>query len=153
MTPKEALDILRNRVSKLALNHKIGNRDIANLEVKDIVMSIETHVIPTFEQALTELEAIKRYPTSDEVCEALSEWYRCEIMHNNYEHDDINETCIRDSFYRVRIKKDMDDKPYKVRHEIVAGGSDGITMNAWLPLHLITLIGRFYEGLGKGALK
>ena len=99
-------------------------------------------------EALELLEA-KLTPTADEVCKALSMWYGCEDMHNNKEHDDINESYIRDSFYRVKIKKDMDDKPYKVRHEIVAGGSDGITMNAWLPPHLITLIGRFYEGLGK----
>ena len=44
----EALNILKNRISTLALNHKIGNRDIANLEIKDIVTGIETWVVPIF---------------------------------------------------------------------------------------------------------
>lgn len=57
---KEALEILKNRVSTLALNHKIGNRDIANLEIKDIVTSIETWVIPIFEKALIELEQAQK---------------------------------------------------------------------------------------------
>ena len=59
MTPKEELDYLKNRISKLELNHKIGNRNIANLEIKDVVMGIETHVIPSLENALTELEELK----------------------------------------------------------------------------------------------
>ena len=37
----------------------IANKDIANLEIKDIVTSIETLVIPIFEKALTELEQTK----------------------------------------------------------------------------------------------
>lgn len=60
MTPKEALEYLKNRVTTLSLNHKIGSRDIAKAEVKDIVMGIESHVIPTFEHALTEFEELKR---------------------------------------------------------------------------------------------
>ena len=39
----------------------------------------------------------------------------------------------------------MDDKPYKVKQDIVAGGSDGITFNAWLPPRLIKRIAQFYE--------
>ena len=84
-------------------------------------------------------------PTADELCEELSEYFGTEVLHNTYEHDDINETFMRDAFYRVRIKKDMDDKPYKVKWDIVAGGSDGITFNAWLPPRLIKRIAQFYE--------
>lgn len=60
MTPKEALEYLENRLSKLAINHKIGNRNIANLEIKDIVAGIETHVIPTIEALVVEHEALKK---------------------------------------------------------------------------------------------
>lgn len=98
---------------------------------------------------LNKIEKALTPPTSDEVCEALSEYYGVEVLHNTYEHDDINETFMRDAFYRVKIKFDMDGKPYKVKHDIVAGGVDGITLNAWLPPYLITMIGRFYEGLEK----
>lgn len=60
MTPKEALEYLENRVSTLAINHKIGNRNIANLEIKDIVTGIKTHVIPTIEALESEHEALKK---------------------------------------------------------------------------------------------
>ena len=52
MTVFNALEILKNRVITLSLNHKIGSRDIAKQEVKEVVMSIKTHVIPTLEKAL-----------------------------------------------------------------------------------------------------
>lgn len=57
---KKALEILKNRVSKLHINHKIGNKDIAKLEILDIAKAIENHVIPIFEQALNELERLKK---------------------------------------------------------------------------------------------
>ena len=60
MTAKEALEVLKNRTAALSLNHKIGSRDIAKQEVKEIVMSIKTHVIPTLEKSLTELEELKK---------------------------------------------------------------------------------------------
>ena len=66
---EKALGILKNRISTLALNHKIGNRDIANSEIKDIVKAIETHVTPIFEQVLTELEQAQKQ-------EKLLELYR-----------------------------------------------------------------------------
>ena len=52
MTPFNALEYLKNRITILSLNHKISNRDIAKQEVKGIVMGIETHVIPTLDKAL-----------------------------------------------------------------------------------------------------
>lgn len=79
------------------------------------------------------------------MCKELGEYYGEEVFHNTYEHDDINETFMCDAFYRVIIKKDMDDKPYKVKRDIVAGGSDGITFNAWLPPRLTKRIAQFYE--------
>lgn len=97
------------------------------------------------ERLLANVKKALTPPTADELCEELSEYFGTEVLHNTYEHDDINETFMRDAFYRVRIKKDMDDKPYKVKSDIVAGGSDGITFNAWLPPRLIKRIAQFYE--------
>ena len=71
MTPKEALEYLKNRITTLSLNHKIGSRDIAELEVKGIVMGIETHVIPTLEKALERAKKV----------EELLELYHSKDMH------------------------------------------------------------------------
>lgn len=57
---EEALGILKNRVSKLYINHLIGNKDIAKLEILDIAKAIENHVMPIFEQALTKLEQAQK---------------------------------------------------------------------------------------------
>ncbi len=59
MTLKEALEYLKNRITTLSLNHKIGNRDIAKLEVKEIVMGIEIHVIPTLEKSLERAKKVE----------------------------------------------------------------------------------------------
>ena len=71
MTAFNALEILKNRITTLSLNHKIGSRDIAKQEVKEIVMCIETHVIPTLEKALERAKKV----------EELLEVYRSKDMH------------------------------------------------------------------------
>lgn len=126
----EALKNIINEISNYKL-HGLGDENW--LGIQDVIQDIDT-----LEKALTP-------PTEEEVCEALSEYYGVEVKHNNYEHDDINESFMRDAFYKVRIKEDMDGTKYKVKHDIVAGGKDGLSFNAWLPAHLITLIGKFYE--------
>ena len=59
MTPFNALEYLKNRIITLSLNHKIGSRDIAKQEVKEIVMGIKTHVIPTLEKSLERLKKVE----------------------------------------------------------------------------------------------
>ena len=59
MTPFNALEILKNRIATLSLNHKIGSRDIAKQEVKEIVMGIKTHVIPTLEKDLERTKKVE----------------------------------------------------------------------------------------------
>lgn len=59
MTPLNALEYLKNRITTLSLNHKISNRDIAELYVKEIVMGIETHVIPTLEKTLERTKKVE----------------------------------------------------------------------------------------------
>jgi len=65
------LEYLKNRIAALSLNHKIGNRDSAKQEVKDIVKGIKMHVIPTLEK---DLERAKKV-------EELLELYRSKDMH------------------------------------------------------------------------
>ncbi len=72
------------------------------------------------EHALNELEIIKSYPTVDEVCSELSE----HIEHSVYYAND----------------------KFKVHGDVYG---EIVDLNS-LPPHLITLIGRFYEGLEKG---
>lgn len=59
MTPFYALEILKNRTAALSLNHKIGCRDAAKQEVKEIVMCFKTHVIPTLEKALERAKKVE----------------------------------------------------------------------------------------------
>ncbi len=71
MTAFNALEILKNRITTLSLNHKIGSRDIAKQEVKEIVIGIKTHVIPTLDKALERAKKV----------EELLEVYRSKDMH------------------------------------------------------------------------
>ena len=71
MTAFNALEILKNRITTLSLNHKIGSRDIAKQEVKEIVMGIKTHVIPTLEKTLERAKKV----------DELLRLYRSKDMH------------------------------------------------------------------------
>ena len=111
MTPKEALEILKNRIAGLALNHKIGSRDIANFEIKEIVKAVEIHVIPTLENLINEHEALKRDvaryfelkqgipPLEDEMNYQFTKKYRFE-----YETPDDCYFRISNEFYRLEEK-------------------------------------------------
>ena len=59
MTTFNVLEYLKNRIITLSLNHKIGSRDIAKQEVKEIVKGIEIHVIPTLEKALERAKKVE----------------------------------------------------------------------------------------------
>jgi DNA repair ATPase RecN len=73
MTAKEALEILKSRNTTLKLNHKIGNRDIAINEVKDITKGIDS-ILPIIEQALTELEELKEFISDIFTDKELNQW-------------------------------------------------------------------------------
>lgn len=77
MTTFNALEYLKNRIITLSLNHKIGSRDIAKLEVKEIVMGIKTHVIPTLEKALERAKKV----------EELLELYQKRFSFYNFDED------------------------------------------------------------------
>ena len=55
----EMLEILKQRNGNLKINHKIGSRDIANQEIKEITQCFDNYVIPVIEKELKALEIIK----------------------------------------------------------------------------------------------
>ena len=94
-----------------------------------------------YEQGKFDAEMNFRYntpPTEQEVCEALSEYYDTKVYYEEQEYGT--------SFYLGKVKKDMNGKEYTVKRTIVCSYEGEIVWNASLPPHLITLIGRFYEG-------
>lgn len=111
MTPKEALEIILDNTTPLDESEK----GLAYLKVA------------------TDLLKQSLKPTADEVCKALSEYYK---MNVNYNSED------KPMFYRYvgGVKKDV----IAIYH-----GGLSISSNACLPPNLITLIGRFYEWLEK----
>ena len=59
----EMLEILKQRNDTLKINHKIGSRDIANQEIKEITQCFDNYVIPVIEKDLEVLEILKRHST------------------------------------------------------------------------------------------
>ena len=105
MTPKEQLKEIYNGMS-----NNIGFvKEFKNIE-----------------QALTELEELKRYPTSEEVCEAMSEYYGVEVIYRKTDGFQVFRSRWNDGEYGDIYLEELIKTP-----------------------HLITLLGRFYEGLGK----
>ena len=78
-------------------------------------------------------------PTSDEVCKALSEELDLTILFNEndfyYYDEDYDEDKIRTPYYIIEIPM------YKDKSLLYP------LIHTPLPPHLITLIGRFYEGI------
>lgn len=116
MTPKEAFKALAD---KKIIENAIG-------EYNTIRETFEDECV-TIEQALTELEELKRYPTAEEVCEVLSK--------------ELEDSVIL--FYGDFVATN--------KNRVVASKFDDgeILTQISLPPHLTTLIGRFYEGVGE----
>ena len=94
-------------------------------EKREIAQALNV-VLPQFEE-------LKRYPTADEVCLEIMKHYRGKIVFYNE---------MARTFNEVHITKNEETVSF------YANGEVGINYNG-LPPHLITLIGRFYEGLEK----
>ena len=126
MTPKEALDriaILSEilvDVSKFHIMPNDGINEIRKLDVAEIYFSLSKQI--------KELEELKRYPTADEVCKALSGWFD-------------------EKFYYDVNQKEFYTKALNGQHSVVKLKKNEIHFGGWytMPPHLITLIGRFYE--------
>lgn len=80
------------------------------------------------------IEELKKPPTEQEVCEALSEWFKNKEI--KYENGDF--------YYQPMITK---PKQYiSIKRKLAFSEKIVYTIETQLPPHLITLIGRFYEG-------
>ena len=87
--------------------------------IRRLLISEYQHLADTVEKALTP-------PTAEEVCKALSEYYGFEVVHEGL---------------------DFIPKIEHYYYEIVSVADDCVVFATPLPPHLITLIGRFYEGV------
>jgi len=106
MTPKEAFRRIEINLSNYLGEGLVNERRI-------------------IKQALTELEELKCYPTSEEVCEALSKNWGNPVRYD--ERHSLFEMYVGDNTWKpVELLRMRTVKP-----------------------SLITLIGRFYEGLEK----
>ena len=71
-------------------------------------------------------------PTADEVCEALREWFKKqEIDNDGIKYDRKYKAFVNGSFILVNYIDDM------------------LLFEVLLPPYLVTLISRFYEGVGE----
>ena len=123
MTPKEALKKIKVSIATY-LNKvtKLGiERHLENLE-NDTCLDVVS-------KALNELEALKKPPTVDELCKSLSEQLKQKVSYG-----------AKQFYYTIENTKCV--------MFVTETYGDGLwSINEYLPPHLITLIGRFYEGL------
>lgn len=110
---------------------------LASVDTSNTIEEAHDDVFPIIRKALTP-------PTSDEVCEALNKWY-VDIT------DDLLIATINDFTYdkdKKRFYKRMLNQPYQMTM-CRLDTNDCVQLREPLPPRLITLIGRFYEGVGK----
>ena len=130
MTPKEAFQRIES-VIELA-DDSVNTNTATGRELEEAIIRINDN-IKLVRQSLTELEALKRYPTSEEVREALQLFWG-----NNYK---VNVSITNQIFIESKKDKDGDS--------CIEWDGEKIYFD-WMPCyppHLIALIGRFYEGL------
>ena len=92
----------------------------------------EEHYLEIIRKTADELERLLTPPTAEEVCEAIGKHYKL----------DDYESCLFD----VNTKNIVVNRWAEKIH-IVWFYKGEIRINQYLPPHLITLIGRFYEGV------
>ena len=113
----------------LELNDYIANISVYSLDKETITMPKSQY--DKFERELMALNKALTPPTADEVCEAFGKHFRAEIY-----YDGVGK------FYHMRYTR--------MQFNISYLNEDGnVVFNYDLPPHLITLIGRFYEGVEK----
>ena len=129
MTPKEAFEIL---VKNISISTDDETWKLLTEDSKYPLKQLEEYKLVT--QALTELEELKRYPTSKEVIVTWLNYFKSKIIF----YDEISKT-----FKEIHLSRNDEIISYYADKTIT------INANYGLPPHLITLIGRFYEGLEK----
>mgnify|MGYP000913808521 CR=1 FL=1 len=85
---QEALEIIKNRNSKIKTNHKIGSRDIANEELKEINKVIDK-VLPTLQQAID--KAIKYDEKETKIKEYIKQLEKAQETYWDKKHRGTNE--------------------------------------------------------------
>ena len=128
MTPNETLKRIVNEINIYKL-HGIGEENW--LGVQDVIKDIGT-----LEQALNELESLNKSPTAEELCQALSECLAKDVSYSG---------VTKQFYYTIENTKCI----IAFITETYGDGLWSINGYLHLPPHLITLIGRFYEGLEK----
>lgn len=104
---------------------------LPDIEISDTEDNKQFMII---QNALTELEELKRYPTAEEVCEALSEHEKRNVIYSDKTHE----------FYYL----EYEGKVGEYKQFITETYGDGLwSLGVYIPPHIITLIGRFYEGV------
>lgn len=127
MTPKELLREIKSRHESLYDRYYCTEKYHFNENNKFLYDDLE--------QALNELEALKKPPTVDELCKALSEHYKEQVSYSNERHNHL--------FYFEKSRLGI----VLLRHGNIDFYQSDYHKTNYLPPHLITLIGRFYEGL------
>lgn len=156
MTPKEALKGIKQAIAE-HLHKQTG----VNVKKHFEYLKNDTE-ISIVEQALNELERLKKFKETFDNYElfkkqdfiAFENWLECEAELNSF--PTVDELCkaLRD-FTNWEVKYSTETKQFYHRLESTectmyiteTYGDGNWTLGAYLPPHLITLIGRFYEGL------
>lgn len=104
MTSKglEMLEILKQRNDTLKINHKIGSRDIANQEIKEITQCFDNYVIPVIEKDLDRLEQLE--DIEEELGIELPDMFNIyeKICKQNFVYIIENEKIIKENLGSVR---------------------------------------------------
>ena len=92
----EMLEILKQRNDTLKINHKIGSRDIANQEIKEITQCFDNYVIPVIEKDLEALEILKKYLYYDNKNHCIKMKYIYKRT-TSFDYEDLKEWLEHDS--------------------------------------------------------
>lgn len=125
MTPKEQLEQIK--IAHIEAHIESKNEGDFDVWFEDYYEEIE--------QALTELEALKKPPAVEEVCMELSRHYKEQVSYSNERHNH--------HFYFEKYRLGI----VMLLHENIKFIQGDFHKTNELPPHLITLIGKFYESL------
>ena len=126
MTPKEALHTI----------YKPVDYEVAILDL-DLDVSVEDEVYKVLYKAIKEFEELKRYPTTEEVCNEL----------NKYLKNDVDVLYVNGSFYFKCVNYRNEETLTFISLSSNYGKTYYIKYP--LPAYLLILLGRFYEGVEK----
>lgn len=85
---QEALEIIKNRNSKIKINHRIGSRNIANEELKECFIAINNSLKTlqelvdkaTPKEVIVDDSEYEKYGENDYKCPSCNSWLRPDIF-------------------------------------------------------------------------